>query len=68
MEDLKRTGLKAVTEVINFTITDFKLINENTAQQKEYYNIYMEFIEKIKLPKDYIELMYNSKFMKHFYT
>ncbi len=51
-----------------FGIQDFKLINVNIGNQKKYNKIYRDFLENANLPANYIDLMYDSKFCKHFYN
>ncbi|MGD8751943.1 MAG: putative capsular polysaccharide synthesis family protein [Anaerolineales bacterium] len=49
-------------------LQDFQLVNANLASQKRYYPIYIEFLKSIKLPQSYLDTIYNSKYMRHFYT
>lgn len=49
-------------------ITNFKLQIENDSNQKLYKREYTEFKEKFKIPKDYINELYSSKYIKHFYN
>lgn len=46
----------------------FKLIKENLASKKWYSEVYKEFKSKIEINEEYIDLLYNSRYMKHFYT
>lgn len=49
---------------------NFKLIRTNiTSQDKfSYSHLYNEFKKKIDIPLDYLEKMYSSKYVNHFYT
>lgn len=49
-------------------LSDFQLINANLSSQKRYYPIYKEFLGAVKFPRNYLENIYNSKYMHHFYT
>lgn len=56
-------------EIGNFlSIDDFKLINENESSKKWYSCVYKQFNEEIEFSIDYIDSLYNSKFMRHFYS
>ena len=45
-----------------------KLVAANKAGDKKYYEYYKDFISAVCLTDDYINSMYNSKYMKHFYS
>ncbi len=47
---------------------NFRLANENTSHQKWYAPVYRDFKRKIKFDQKYVDDMYNSKFMRHFYS
>ncbi|MFD2656634.1 putative capsular polysaccharide synthesis family protein [Gracilibacillus thailandensis] len=47
---------------------DFKLVRANTASNKNYIETYNEFKSKFKPNKQLIDILYNSKYMEHFYT
>jgi hypothetical protein len=42
--------------------------NENESNNKEYSEIYNDFKSSIDIPIDYINKLYDSKYMKHFYS
>jgi len=48
--------------------SSFSIVNENTATSKWYYPIYKEFRRKLSFDDEYIRNMYESKFVKHFYS
>jgi hypothetical protein len=45
-----------------------KFRNSNIAEDKYYKNIYKRFQTNIRLPKDYIDTMLNSRYTNHFYS
>ncbi len=49
-------------------IDDFQLMNENIASEKWYNPIYKRFKEGYKPTKQELEAIYNSRFMKYFYS
>lgn len=56
----------AISEFLQ--IDDFHLLKKNIGEEKEYSSVYQNFKRSIKLPSDYVDLMMNSKFTRHFYT
>lgn len=46
---------------------DLKLVRGNIGGDKEYAEAYRNFLEVIKLPKTYVEIMCNSEYTQHFY-
>jgi hypothetical protein len=51
-----------------FGLDSFKLANANIARKKEYYETYRNFTKLVKFDHEYLNMMYNSKYMKHFYS
>lgn len=47
---------------------NFKIINANIGTNKAYSHNYKKFKESISIPMSYINKMYNSNYMKHFYS
>jgi putative capsular polysaccharide synthesis protein len=47
---------------------DFKLLNANVSKNKHYADDYKQMKEKIFFTEDYVDMMLNSKFVRHFYT
>jgi hypothetical protein len=47
---------------------NFNLVSENTSQIKGYYPIYKRFVENVQLPRPYIENIYSTKYVHHFYS
>jgi hypothetical protein len=66
LEDLDRCAAVALKEFLG--IESFKLMNTNISTDKYYADAYREFIRKVHLPPDYIDRMYTSKFVRHFYS
>ena len=47
-------------------ISSFQILNKNVSSKKSYDRLYKEF-KKLSLPQPYINQMYDSKYMRHFY-
>jgi hypothetical protein len=41
--------------------------NTNVAEGKEYREVYKAFLETVRLPPEYLDRMYDSKMVRHFY-
>lgn len=65
-EDINLRAEKAFKEFLN--LDQFSLSSENESREKHYARTYYSFIENISLPETYIDRMYNSKFMRKFYS
>ena len=61
-----KTKVAALQEFLN--ISEFPLVSKNVAAQKSYKDYYSAFTQRICLPEEYIDRMYNSQYAKHFYT
>lgn len=47
----------------------FTLLNDNVGNEKKYKYLYEEFLQNLKISKNYFEIYYlNNEKMKHFYT
>ncbi len=66
LEDLDIHAEQAIEEFLG--IPDFKLKRSNVGAEKWYKDIYREFLSKITLSDEYIDQIYNSKFVQHFYS
>lgn len=66
LENLKECYELAFDEFLG--IRGLKLIQENVGHEKNYGEFYREFVEKVRFPSSYVDGMYNSKYMRHFYT
>ena len=55
--------------IADFTkLSGFRLANRNGAQNKDYAQCYREFLRRVELPPDYVNWMYSSNHVRHFYT
>jgi len=66
LEDLSSCGPAALSSFLG--IEPIELTSSNVAAAKRYADVYATFIKELKLPPDYVESMYDSKFARHFYT
>jgi len=66
LEDLARCYQQAFKEFLS--IESFKLINKNIASTGLYSSIYEQFCKNVVLPEEYVDKMYNSRYVRHFYT
>ncbi len=66
LESLRDSARDAFKEFLD--IDQFSLIKANIGSEKPYSDIYKKFKDRFFLPDIYIEKMYTSKYMKHFYT
>jgi hypothetical protein len=66
LEDLDRVAGEAFKEFME--IPDFRLVNANVASDKGYASLYEKFKEYVDLPEDYLDRMYGSRYMRHFYS
>jgi hypothetical protein len=49
-------------------IESFELVDANIGREKNTSELYGRFLDSIKLPPDYLDAMYNSRFVAHFYS
>jgi hypothetical protein len=63
LDDCARDAFKDFLGIDNFT-----LIDTNIGREKVYAPIYKKLKDSIVLPESYIERMYASKYMRHFYS
>ena len=66
LETLNECAQKAFKEFLD--IDNFSLIVENVSADKIYADLYQRFKDNIVLPNSYIDKLYNSKYMRHFYS
>ncbi len=66
LEKLNEIAKIAFREYLGVDV--IKIKNQNLGENKEYSSVYKRFKESVKLPKSYVDLMYNSKFALHFYS
>jgi hypothetical protein len=68
LEDLDRCYRKAFSSFLNLDNEDINLIVSNTASQRSHDQLYEEFLDWLILPDCYLEKLYSSKYVKHFYS
>jgi hypothetical protein len=66
LENLNERAREAFREFLG--IADFALINTNVGSDKEYASLYNRFKDSIVLPQSYVDRMYMSKYVRHFYS
>jgi hypothetical protein len=66
VEDLNTCVQAAFKEFLG--IDNFDLMNDNVGSEKPYAGLYRQFKESRLLPESYIDRMYASRYMQHFYT
>jgi hypothetical protein len=66
LENLNECVNKAFKEFLS--IDNFTLVNTNTGSSKVYAELYNKFKEKIRFSTSYLNKMYTSKYMQHFYS
>lgn len=66
LEDLNGCIHQALNEFLS--LDEINLVNTNIGGEKEYAGIYSKFKNYIVLPESYIDKMYRSKYMLHFYS
>ncbi|GGF26143.1 hypothetical protein GCM10010954_26410 [Halobacillus andaensis] len=67
---LKMEKLNDSEEVIRdfLEMEEFTLKNENMGDKKWYQSVYREFKQNIEPSEEYLDDLYRSKYMDHFYT
>lgn len=66
LEDIDQRAGEAFKHFLD--IENLKLVRSNVADDKSYNTAYREFKDAIKLPRSYLEMMYESRHVRHFYT
>ena len=66
LEDLRTAMPQAILSFFDGFETSVPVAN--AAADKSYSKLYSEFTEKLQLPKSYLDLMYQSRFARHFYS
>lgn len=66
LEDLRRVITPAMQEFLN--IPAFTLRAANISETKGYGEIYKQFVERARLPYEYVERMHNTRYARHFYS
>jgi len=65
VENLNECAGEAFKEFLG--IPELPLINENVGSEKAYASLYKTFRQSVVLPESYLDRMYASKYMHHFY-
>jgi glycosyltransferase involved in cell wall biosynthesis len=66
LEQLKACAAPAMREFCG--VENFVLRNANVGEEKEYRDTYRDFLDAVELPREYLDRMYESKLVRHFYT
>jgi hypothetical protein len=66
LEDLDRVAKEAFDKFLG--IADLDLKNANVGAKKKYAPLYKEFKKNINLPDTYLNMVYDSLYMQHFYS
>lgn len=66
LEDLNDVAVKAFRNFMK--VENVTLQNTNISKDKKYSDEYGLFKQNVVLPREYIDSMYNTKYMKHFYS
>ena len=66
LEKLNEIWDKASNEY--FGINNMSLENQHLSKEKYYGNLYEDFRKNITLNEDYIQNLYDTPLIKHFYT
>jgi hypothetical protein len=66
LERLKHCTPEAFREFLG--LSEFALSTANTSEEQPYYQFYKKFLEEVRLPASYLDKMYTSPYMRHFYS
>jgi len=66
LESLNATARPAMEDFLG--LQGVKLDNHNVAEKKAYASAYKAFQKQLKLPGEYLDTLYDSKYARHFYT
>jgi hypothetical protein len=66
LELLDQCAPEAFESFLN--LKGFNLANANLAAEKDYSSLYRRFLAAVALPDSYLDRMYTSRFVCHFYT
>ena len=65
-EDLRRALDGAIEQFLGVAVGD--QVSRNVSSEKRYSEPYQAFLEDFRLPETYLDSLYDSKYMRHFYT
>ncbi len=66
LEKLNECAADAMRDFLG--LENFRLIESNKAESKEYAAVYQAFRKQVALPESYIDRMYNTKLARKFYS
>ena len=66
LENLNECASEAFKKFLG--IKEFTLAQSNISKNKSYSQIYQRFLDTLVLPEHYIDKLYSSKYMNHFYS
>jgi hypothetical protein len=66
LKDLNRCASQAISQFLG--LDTFTLINANVAESKAYVDVYRAFKAQITFPAPFLERVYHSGFVRHFYS
>ncbi len=61
-----RTKERVIADFLD--LDEFEIVRSNVASEKNYGRQYEEFMQRIRIPPDLLDQMYNSKYARHFYS
>ena len=65
LENLRACASTAMRQFLS--LDDFTLIDSNVGDDREYAEVYRAF-RRLPLPRTYVESVYSTKFVRHFYS
>ena len=68
LEDFNRCYREAMHEFLRIEFEKFTLVKANIATQKWYGLLYVDFLNWLVLPSDYLKKLYGSRLIQHFYS
>ena len=66
LENLNKCADEAFKKFLD--IDNFTLVPSNISSNKSYSQIYQRFLDTLVLPEHYLDKLYKSKYMNHFYS
>jgi len=67
LEDFKRCGVPAIGKFLHLP-NDFTIKSANVGSGKRYGDVYRRVVSELRPPGEYLDRIYNSRMMRHFYT
>jgi hypothetical protein len=66
MEDINDVAENTVRRFLH--VNEFRLEQANVGSKKTYARVYADFRKRIRLPESYLSKMYDSRYVRHFYS